>query len=192
MNRKIVLINVTLLVVILFLGYLLMNTRFSPPEAYAFSTIKDPDQGEEQEEAAGEEPETPPVEGETEYAKKAIPKPKETIVADADDKYPNFGAAPIFDTIIPKPTPTPRPTPKPKPPPDINRVTARWSLRSLMGNTATFYDSGTKKEWTMKVGEVYEQRYRNENCPIKLDSVDENTFKVKVTFGEQERSFSLF
>ena len=139
-----------------------------------------------------EDPEEEPKGSETTYKAKPPTKPPATQIAQLEDKYPNFGPAPIFDTIVPKPTPPPTPTPRPKQPPEIARITARWKLSSLFGNTATFYDSGTKKDWTMQVGEGKEVKYRNETCEITLEKVDETTFEVTVGFGEQKRKFSMW
>jgi uncharacterized protein YxeA len=190
MKQKILVINILLLFVILFLGYLVATTRYAPPQKAKF--IKESQTSNKKKESGKETA----YGSETSYGIKPPPKkidgksPKE--IAQAANRYSSFGKSPIFDTIIPKPTPKPTPVRTPKPPPDIKKVTARWKLTSLFGTMASFQDSGSKKDWDMNVGDVKEVKYRNRPCKIKLESVDEDNFKVKVTFGKQEREFSMW
>lgn len=193
MNTKMYITNLILLLAIIGLGYLVATTRYEPPErTYAVEShlSKELEGG---------------IEAETEYSDssgasetiyatpRATPKKTPVVVVDANtDKYKQFGKAPIFNTIIPKPTKPPTPTKPPPKPPDINRPTARWKLQWMMGGQASFYDTGSKEEWIMKVGDVKKIRYRNYDCPIKLESVDETTLKVKISFGDQTRDFSMF
>ena len=172
--------NIILLIVILLLGYLTATTRFEPPEKPDFdASLSQSGSNTGDETSYGDE---------TTYSEKSDSKAAPNLT----DKYPEFGEAPVFDTIIPKPTPVPRPTRTPRPPPDIGKVTARWKLVSLFGNTATFEDSGRRNEWTMKVGDVRTERYRNEDCDIKLEKVDETNFEVVLTFGDQSRTLSMW
>ena len=179
MNQKILIANIILLLVILGLGYLVATTRYEPPKHQKFSSELTGGLSEESKNQSGD--------SETEYEAKAP-----TQVAAVSDQYANLGEAPIFDTIIPKPTPRPTRTPKPRPTPDLERVTARWKLMSLFGNQATFHDTARKDEWTMKVGEVREVKYRNDTCDIKLEKVDESSFKVIISYGGQEKTFSMW
>jgi len=176
MNQKIFIANLVLLLVILCLGYLVATTRYVPPQLSSYSGSQNP---KEVKEGEGSE---------TDYK---TPSPTKEV-AQLVDKYPNFGKSPIFDTIIPKPTQPPRPSPTPAPPPDINAVTARWKLGSMFGNTATFQDTASKNEWTMTVGSTHDVQYRNQNCSLKLEKVDENNFEVTISLGDQQRKFSMW
>lgn len=181
MNQKIFIANVILLMMILGLGYLVASTRYAPPQPYSYSSSLNPQKGNEGEGSSGER-------SETDY--KAPSPPKET--AQLVDKYPNFGKSPIFDTIIPKPTQPPQPTHTPAPPPDISAVTARWKLSSMFGNTATFQDTASKNEWTITVGATHDVQYRNQTCTLKLEKVDESSFEVTISLGDQQRKFSMW
>jgi len=184
MNQKIFIANILLLIVIVILGYLVATTQYVPPSRSASASLK----ATESKGGEGDEPAQAPEGSETGY----VPPAPTKNIAMLSDRYPNFGKSPVFDTIIPKPTPRPTPTPKPKLPPDINRVTARWKLSSILDNMAMFHDSGTKKEWNMNVGETYDIKYRNESCSIKLEKVDMNKFEVVISFGEQQRTLSMW
>ncbi len=180
MNHKILIANIILIVLIVFLGYLVATTHYTPPEVPSYSSLATPTAATAE---SGKAAETT----ETDYGTKP---PK--LLSLAGDKYPRFGKAPIFDTIIPKPTPRPTRTPKPKPTPNITNVTARWKLTSLFGDTASFEDSGTHQEWDMKVGQTRDVKYRNQTCKVKLEKVDEDKFEVIITFGAQSRTLSMF
>jgi hypothetical protein len=181
MIQKIFIANIVLLLVILCLGYLVATTRYVTPLVSSSSSPRNPREGKEGEDAS-------PRETETDYRAPASPKEVSQLV----DKYPNFGKAPIFDTIIPKPTQPPRPTPTPAPPPDINAVTARWKLASMFGNTATFRDTASNNEWTMTIGSTHDVQYRNQTCSLKLEKVDENNFEVTISLGDQQKKFSMW
>ena len=184
MNQKIFIANVVLLIVILFLGYLVATTHYEPPEAISLTSNLSPQEGSE-----GSE-DSPPVNlsGETNY-QGASPKKDISMLK---DRYPQFGESLVFDTIVPKPTPTPTRTPRPKVPPDLKKITARWKLSSIFGNTATFQDTGTKKDWTMKIGETHDIIYRNQTCPIKLEKINEDQFEVIISYGDQQKTLSMF
>ena len=190
MNQKILIINITLLIIILMLGYLVATTRYTPPQKFNPDSAPAAVSGED---ADGADP----GRSETEYAPPAqasphMKPPDREIAGRGEDKYPDFGKAPIFDTIIPKPTPRPTPTPKPPAKLDIKDITARWQMNSMFGTTASFTDSGTKKEWTMNVGDVEVVKFRNQDCPVKLENVNENDFKVTISYEDQTREISMF
>ncbi|MBN1901360.1 hypothetical protein JW926_08570 [Candidatus Sumerlaeota bacterium] len=185
MNQKIFIANIVLLIVILFLGYLVATTHYIPPaEGITLSpTIPLQDGSDDSENPAGVN-----LNGETIYQKSSPNKE----VAQLTDRYPRFGESPIFDTIVPKPTPPPTPTPKPRVPPDINKITARWKLSSIFGNSASFQDSGTKTDWSMNIGETYDVVYRNEKCAVKLEKINEDKFEVIISYEDQQRTLSMF
>ena len=110
MNQRIFIANILLLIVILGMGYLVLTTRYVPPERLTLTQAVIAKE-------SPEDPEEEPKGSETTYKAKPPTKPPATQIAQLEDKYPNFGPAPIFDTIVPKPTPRPTPTkPPPKPP----------------------------------------------------------------------------
>lgn len=200
MNRNIIIANIVLLIMIVFLGYLVATTRYTPPDSTDFATLQQESQ------KISETSETTPAipsGSETEYNGSGSPKPElsPTPAPNPDSKnvtrfdaYPAFGKAPIFNTIIPKPTPRPRPpTPTPAPP-DINKLTARWALVSVFGDTAYFMDNGNKQEWQMKVGETRKVDYRRKDYYIELKNVDQSNFKATLYMeeGSQSRTMSLF
>jgi hypothetical protein len=108
------------------------------------------------------------------------------------DKYPAFGTANIFDTIISKPTIPPTPTRTAPPPPPIDNLVAQWKLTSIFENTATFNNAATKKDWTMKVGETVDESYRGQSYSIKLDKVDEDNLQAVVSFQTQTKTIGMF
>ncbi|MBN1903342.1 hypothetical protein JW926_18635 [Candidatus Sumerlaeota bacterium] len=185
MNQKIFIANIALLIVILFLGYLVATTHYVPPSEGI--TLSSRQQGEPN----PDDSDTPPgvdLNSETVYEA----KPPNKQVAQLTDRYPRFGESPIFDTIVPKPTPPPTPTPKPRVPPDINKITARWILSSLFGNSATFQDTGTKADWTMNIGDTYDVIYRNEKCAVKLEKINEDEFEAIISYEDQQRTLKMF
>lgn len=185
MNQKIFIANIVLLIVILFLGYLVATTRYEPPT----KGITMPTNVTSQENSGdSQNPSGVDLTGETNYQ---VP-PQKTEIAMLTDRYPQFGESPVFDTIVPKPTPPPTPTPKPRVPPDINKVTARWKLSSMFGDTATFQDTGTKSDWTMKIGETHDVIYRNEKCAIKLEKINDDNFEVIISYEDQQRTLPMF
>lgn len=184
MNKNFFIANVVLLIVILCLGYLVATTHYEPPEAISLSSNLSPQEG-------SDDSENPPLvetSGETNYQGASQTK----NIAMLKDRYPQFGEAPVFDTIVPKPTPPPTPTPRPKVPPDIKKITARWKLSSMFGDTATFQDTGTKTDWTMKIGETHDVVYRNVKCPIKLEKINDDIFEVIISYGDQQRTLPMF
>jgi hypothetical protein len=184
MNQKIFIANIVLLIVILCLGYLVATTHYEPPEGITMSDNASPQDG------SGDSQNPPGVDMNSETNYQGVSQNKE--ISMLKDRYPKFGENLIFDTIVPKPTSQPTATPKPRVPPDINKVTARWKLSSMFGNTATFQDTGTKTEWTMKVGEAYDVIYRNEKCAIKLEKINEDKFDVIISYEDQQRTLAMF
>lgn len=172
--------NTVFLFIILFLGYLVATTRFSPPEHEVLVTgtagAANPAVGE-----------VTSVESETSYTVTAVPR---SFVAEMD-KYPAFGKVNIFDTIIAKPTIPPTPTRTQPPDPRLDDVVSQWKLTSIFENTATFNNVATKKEWTMKVGETVDENYRSQTCSIKLDKIDEDNFQVIVSFKTQTKTIGM-
>ena len=182
MNKKIFIANIVLLVIILGLGYLVATTHYVPPQSRSYATR----------EASQLDPSSDLTTGsKTVYETSPAPKDPQDMTR-LVDKYPNLGKTPFFDTIIPKPTPVIRPSPTPAPPPDINAITARWKLSSMFANTATFQDTASKNEWTMTVGSAHEVQYRNQSCSVKLEKVDEDTLEVTISFGEQQKKFTMW
>jgi hypothetical protein len=181
MNKKMMIMNLVFLFIFLFLGYLVATTRFSPPEHEVLATgtagAANPAVGE-----------GTSVESETSYTVTAAPR---SFVAEMD-KYPAFGAANIFDTIIAKPTIPPTPTRTQPPDPRLDDVVSQWKLTSIFENTATFNNVATKKDWTMKVGETVDESYRGQSYSIKLDKVDEDNLQVVISFKTQTKTIGMF
>jgi hypothetical protein len=113
-----------------------------------------------------------------------------------DTEFQALGQVNLFDTIIPLPTPSPTPVPTPVPPPPINEVTEFWKLNFVLKSMATFSNIKTQEEWTLKIGEKYEETYRGQKIPVYLDSVDRTAWSATVMIREQgevqKRSFSMF
>ena len=173
--------NMVFLFIILFLGYLVATTRFSPPEHEVLAAGIAGTAAHAVGAGTSEE-------SETSYTVTAAPR---SFVAETD-KYPAFGTANIFDTIISKPTIPPTPTRTQAPPPPIDNLVAQWKLTSIFENTATFNNAVTKKDWTMKVGETVDESYRGQTYSIKLDKVDEDNLQAVVSFQTQTKAIGMF
>jgi len=170
MNRKIFIIQIFLLMAMVLLGYLVATARYVEPERNVSASLQITESDGEEEQKPAQAPQS--------FA--------------PSDRCPNLGKSPIFDTIIPKPTQSPTPIPPPPQPPDIGNVTKQWKICSILDSRATFLNSATKKEWSMTVGETYNEKFRNEPCTIKLEMVDMNKFEVVISFGKQKRTLSMW
>jgi len=181
MNKNMMIMNLVFLFIILFLGYLVATTRFIPPE----NEVQTEGITETANPAIGE---GTPVESETSYNVTSTPR----SIAAVTDKYPTFGTANIFDTIIAKPTIPPTPTRTQPPDPQLDDVVSNWRLTGIFENTATFSNAATRKEWTMKVGESVDENYRGQSCSIRLDKVNEDNLQAVVSFKTQTKAIGMF
>ena len=108
----------------------------------------------------------------------------------------NFGKQNIFDTIIPQPTATPAPpTPTPAPP-NINDVTESWKLSGVLTSFAVFQNEKTREEWTIRLGESKEEKFRNQTIKVTLDSVNKKDWSATISIKElgivQKRTIKMF
>jgi len=138
-------------------------------------------------------PPEPQLQGSTETVTDTGPNPERGT----EQSYAALGSAPIFDTIIPRPTPVPTPVPTQPPDPELDKAIAGWKFSgSLPGGTAMFEDKRTKEEWMMSLGEVRAVKYGKWTLDVKLESVDDNKFTATVSYtgdqGKQTKTLSLF
>lgn len=124
---------------------------------------------------------------------KSTPLPEPETIYDphvAQQKYPNFGAKPIFQALLtPTPTPPP-PTPTPTRTPDVNAIFAAWKLMSVDSGEATFEDrSKTQSDpehavFTLRIGQsipVEVERGVFKNAILKR--VDDKSDNPSATLG---------
>ena len=161
-RREEILLNLTLLVAVLALGYLIWAGGSS---------------GEDLTLAA------PPV-----SSKSAKSSDAETAFnpETARKKYPNFGRVTVYQPIL-TPTPTPPPaTPTPKKTPDIKLVLQNWRLSSASFGEATIEDKGQKDPslqfFTLKIGEARRLNITKDETAnatlVKLDENAENPYAI--------------
>jgi hypothetical protein len=89
---------------------------------------------------------------------------------EARREHENFGRINIFETLVPLPTPTPTPAPTPVPPPDIREVIEFWRLVGATSSFGIFQDTKSKQDFTMRVGEFREERFKNKLYKVYLKS----------------------
>jgi hypothetical protein len=167
MQRRDIVINAVLVVIIVVLCYLV-----------AVSTYEEPRPGKGI--VPIEKPATPRVnEGETEYNV-------------AEGKYANFGRDDIFRTIIPRPTPVPTQAPTPRPTPSLERATHYWRLISASGNEAIIEDTKLHTEYTLHLNETMTIPYLNDNLDITLIEVNENNYSVTIRYQDQTKTLNMF
>lgn len=109
----------------------------------------------------------------------------------AQTMYQNLGTKDVFASLIPKPTPMPTPEKTAIPPPPLPRIIGTWKLTMILDTEVSFENSANRETWNMKIGEVKQVKYLNQDCDIVLKSIDMNNFVVKVKFGEQETDISM-
>jgi len=110
------------------------------------------------------------------------------------NEFTNLGTVNLFDTVVPAPTPTPQPSPTPVPPPDIREVTEFWRLVGPMSKFAVFQDTKAKQDFTLKVGEFREERFKGQIYKVYLKSIvrmKSATVEMVVEEKRQERTIEL-
>ncbi|MBI1290396.1 hypothetical protein GC173_04040 [bacterium] len=109
-------------------------------------------------------------------------------------EFAHLGTVNIFETLVPQPTPTQTPAPTPPPPPDIREVTEFWRVVGPMSKFAVFQDTKSKQDFTMKIGEFREERFKGQIYKIYLKSIDKMksaTVELVVDGKRQERVIEL-
>lgn len=126
------------------------------------------------------------------------------VIADLEENPPeanlggmqlrNLGKKNVFDTIIPMPTPSPSPIPPTPAPPSIDDVTKDWELSGVLTSFGLF--KVRNEEFTLKLGESYDQKYRNDTIPVFLDKIDKENWSATLMIKElgiiQRRTLSVF
>lgn len=161
MNKNEIILYSVLVAIIGFFTVLLAITKYESPESIAQRIIAE----------SGQNTDTAAQDNE----KTTLPS----------TQFPNFGAKDIFTTIIAKPTPIPTAIPTPKPPPDLKRIVGTWKIVALLDDYVTFENTALRQTFDMKIGEVKEINYLNQNCNVKLESIDLMNFMATVSFEGQ-------
>ncbi len=138
-----------------------------------------------------------PAKPDVTIAETAVENSGPSDTAAKKDTYANLGKAPVFDTLIPRPTPAPTPAPTEPPDPELEKAIASWALTAVLpGGLAMFEDNRTKEEFQINVGEVRAVKYGKWTMDIKLDSTDESKFSATLSYsgkqGKQTKTLSMF
>lgn len=100
----------------------------------------------------------------------------------ANNLYQRYGEAPIFTTIIERPTPPPTPEPTKPVPPPLQKAIASWKLNGLFAGMAMLIDRNTRVEWNMSPTDPETRskkiKFQGQEMEIVLESVDESAFEA--------------
>lgn len=104
--------------------------------------------------------------------------------------YTHFGKKETFKSLVPSPTkPTPRPrTPTPTPP--LNVVIKRWKLTMVLKDQVMVNDG--KEDITLKLNETHNVQYAKVTVPVKLISIDMNTWSATFEYKDQKEVKKFF
>lgn len=99
-------------------------------------------------------------------------------------KYPKFGKAPIFDTIIPIPTPTPTPVPTPVPPPNLCEALKNWNMQGVAGRTVFMEDLTSKEQFILDldIAEAQSRQLKFNNVTMTIRLVGSDGARLEATF----------
>lgn len=115
-------------------------------------------------------------------------------------KYPKFGKAPAFDTIVPIPTPTPTPVPTPVPPPSLCEALKTWKMQGVAGRTVFLEDLATKESIILDLDIADTQtrpiKFNNVTMTVRLVGTDGAKLEAKFEYidptgARQECSLSM-
>lgn len=165
MNRREIIINLLLLIVIGALAYFIFSSDQRTPEQLEVTATPAANDGK-------------------------VPPTTETTYnpVEGNRKYPKFGEKPLFQALI---TPTPTPTPPPPPPtktPDIEKALANWKLQAVDPGEATVEDKAKREDnvFSMKVGESRPVQAGDQAKNVTLVKVDDKADNPSATFGLQD------
>lgn len=104
-------------------------------------------------------------------------------------RYPDFGEARIFDTLVPRPTPSPTPLPTPVPDPRLADALLEYKIVGILPRMGIFRhdraDANTP-DIQIKVGETYTIRHRNQEMVIRLESTDIRRFTATFSYSGRQ------
>lgn len=138
MNKRELIINLSLLAAIAVIGYLIVTTGLAKQRIREEADRMHKEIAAMDFENGDSEASTQPIASETTY-----------VVA--QDRFVNFGLRPLFDVPIPKPTPSPTPEPTPIPIPPLEQILAQWKLQGIVGQKALVQDVATNETITLEL-----------------------------------------